>query len=98
MNVLTLDIELSAEVLGVKPNELRDMVEREHLQGVLKVDHQWRMSVFTLAKLLNTSPEMLLEFLEDYALGELMDEVGEDEFVEEGEARDVYQTHVAEAG
>ena len=98
MNVLTLDIELSAEILGVKPNDLRNMVEREHLQGVLKGDHQWRMSIFTLAKLLNTSPEVLLDFLEDYALGELMDEVGEDEFVEGDEAREVYQAYVAEVG
>jgi plasmid maintenance system antidote protein VapI len=98
MNVLTVDIEISAEMLGVKPNDLRDLVEREHLQGVLKVDHQWRISVFTLAKLLDTSPEKLLEFLEDYALGELMEQIGEDEFLEEGEARDAYQGYRAEAG
>lgn len=98
MNVLTLDVELSAEVLGVQPDDLRDLVEREHLLGVLKVDHQWRISIFTLAKLLNTSPQVLLEFPEDYALGELMDEVEADEFVEKDEAKDTYQAYVAEAG
>ena len=95
MNVLTVDVEFSAEMLGIQPDDLRNLLEREHLQGVLKVDHRWRISVFTLAKLLNTSPEVLLGFLEDYALGELMDQVGGDEFLEGEEARDVYQAYMA---
>ncbi len=97
MNTLTMDIELSAEVLGIEPGAFRDMVKRDHIEGVLKLDHQWRVSVFTLAELLNTSPAVLLEFLEDYALGELMDSVDGDDFFEGEEALNLYQAYVKEA-
>jgi len=97
MNTLTLDTKFTAEILGLEPEDLRMLVEKEHLQGVLKIDHQWRMSVFTIAKLLNTSPEQLLEFLEDFALGELMDEVAGDPFFSEVDAREVYQASLAGA-
>ena len=97
MNALTLDAKFTAEILGLEPEDLRMLVEKEHLQGVLKIDHQWRMSVFTIAKLLNTTPEQLLEFLEDFVFGELMDEVEGDEFLSEEEARKVYQSALAGA-
>ena len=97
MKKQTLDIESSAELLGIKPEALREMAERDRLQGVVKVDHQWRISVFTLAKLLNTPPAILLGFLEDIALGELMDQIEADDFFEEEEAHRVYQTYMAEA-
>jgi len=97
MNTLTIDIELSSEVLGIEPGAFRDMVKRDHIEGVLKFDHQWRVSVFTLAELLNTSPAILLEFLEDYALGELMDSVDDDNYFEGEEALNLYQAYVKEA-
>ncbi len=96
MNTLTMDIELSAEVLGIEPGAFRDMIKRDRIEGVLKLDHQWRVSVFTLAELLNTSAVALLEFMEDYALGELMDSVGGDDFFEGAEALNLYQTYVKE--
>jgi len=97
MKPLTLDVKFTAEILGLEPEDLRMLVEKEHLQGVLKIDQQWRMSVFTIAKLLNTTPEQLLEFLEDFLFGELMDEVEGDEFLSEEEARKVYQSALAGA-
>lgn len=97
MNTLTLDIELSSAVLGIEPGAFRDMVKRDHIQGVLKLDHQWRVSVFTLAELLNTSPDVLLEFLEDDAFGELMDRAEEDDFFAGQEAADLYQAYLKES-
>ena len=97
MDTLTMDIELSAEMLGIEPGAFRDMVKRDHIEGVLKLDQQWRVSVFTLAELLNTSPAVLLEFLEDYALGGLMDSVDDDDFFEGEEAVNLYQACLKES-
>ena len=94
MNTLTIDIELSSAVLGIEPGAFLDMVKRDHIQGVLKLDQQWRVSVFTLAELLNTSPDVLLDFLEDDALGELMDKVEEDDFFAGEEAAELYQAYL----
>ena len=95
MNTLTMDIEFSSEILGIEPGAFRDMVKRDNIEGVLKLDQQWRVSIFTLAEILNTSPALLLEFLEDYALGELMDSVDGDDFFEGEEALNLYRAYVA---
>jgi len=55
------------------------------------------MLQFTLADLLNTSPEALLERMEDYALGELIEEVEGDELFEGEAGRQVYQSYLQEA-
>lgn len=98
MNTLTMDIDFSAKMLGIDPGAFRDMVQRDRIEGVLKLDDQWRVSVFTLAELLNTSPAVLLEFLEDSALGELMDSVDGDDFFEGEDSFNLYQTYLKEAG
>jgi len=92
-----MDIELSSQMLGIKPEAFRDMVKRDNIEGVLKFDQQWRVSIFTLAEILNTSPALLLEFLEDYALGELMDSVDDDDFFEGEEALNLYQAYIKKA-
>ncbi len=94
---LTIDIQTSAQVLGITPETFQALVEREQLEGVLKLREGWRVSIFTLARLLNTTPETLLEFLEDYALGQRMLEVANDEVLTAAEARAVYQTYRDEA-
>lgn len=82
---LTMDVESSAQLLGIDPKGFLEFAEKEHLDGVLKFDDHWVVSVFTLAQLLDTSSEELLELIEDYALGEMMAAVEDDE-VFQGEA------------
>ncbi|HOT92945.1 MAG TPA: hypothetical protein PLJ78_13885 [Anaerolineae bacterium] len=94
---LTIDIQTSAKVLGITPEAFQAFAEREQLEGVLKLREGWRVSIFTLARLLNTTPETLLEFLEDYALGQRMLEVADDEVLTAAEARAAYQTYRDEA-
>ncbi|MGB3491370.1 MAG: hypothetical protein WBA57_01490 [Elainellaceae cyanobacterium] len=53
------------------------------------------MSVFTLAYLLNTTPEVLMDWLEDEALAEMIEEVDGDECYEGDEGRRVYESLVA---
>ena len=62
--------------------------------GLQRANREVKSPLFNIC-LLNTSPEVLLEFLEDYALGELMDQVETGEFVEGNEARDAYRAYVA---
>jgi len=94
---LTMDLKSSAEVLGTEPEALLELMKREQIGGLLRLDDQWRVSIFTLAGLLNTSPVELLELLEDYALGEMIEEVEGDEFFEGQEGWQVYQSYLAKA-
>jgi len=94
---LTMDLEFSAQALGIESETFLEFVERERIGGIIKLDDQWRVSVFTLAQLLNTSPVTLLEFVEDYVLGQMIEEVEEDEWFEGQEGWQVYQSYLAEA-
>jgi len=91
MPTLTLDLNTSAVLLGTQPDRLLQFIQRENLPGVLCFEAQPQVSVFTLANLLNTTPENLMEWLEDEALAELMDEVEEDEWYEGDAGQQVYQ-------
>jgi len=93
---LTLDLEASASILGYEPEVLLHSLERGEIRGI-KLDGQWRMSVFVLAEILGTSVESLLEFLEDYFLAEKIEEVRDDEFFEPEEGRKVYESFLKEA-
>lgn len=94
---LTVDLQSSAEILGTEPDIFLEFVKREQIKGVLKLNGQWRISIFTLAELLNTTPEHLLELIEDYALGKLIEEVQEDEWFEGKAGISVYQDYLKEA-
>jgi len=91
---LTMDLKSSAEVLGTEPETFLEFMKREQIGGLLKLDDQWRVSIFTLAGLLNTSPADLLELMEDYALGEMIEEVEGDELFEGQEGWQVYQGYL----
>ena len=78
-------------------DSLLDFLKREQIRGVLRLNDQWQVSIFTLAGLLNTSPGDLLELMEDYALGEMIEEVEGDELFEGQEGWQVYQSYLAEA-
>jgi hypothetical protein len=94
---LAMNLESSAEILGTAPETFLELVEREHIGGIIRLDDQWRVSIFTLAGLLNTSPGALLELMEDYALGEMIEEVEGDELFEGQEGWQVYQGYLTEA-
>ena len=80
MLALTMDLDSSAELLGTQSQTFQLFLEEEQVQGVLKLSDGWRISIFTLALLLNTTPTILLELLEDYMLGQLIEEVENDEY------------------
>lgn len=70
---LTVDLATSAQLLGVEPQSFLEYAESEQLDGLLRFNGKWMVSVFTLADLLGTSSDELLELMENYALGTLMD-------------------------
>jgi len=93
---LTMDLESSAEMLGTEPEAFLEFVKREQIEGIIKLNGEWRVSIFTLARLLDTTPQALLELLEDYALGQMIEEVEDDEYFEGQDGWRIYQTHLAE--
>ena len=94
---LAMNLKSSAEILGTESATLLELVKRERIAGVIRLDDQWRISVFTLARMLDTTPDTLLEFIEDYVLGQMIEEVASDEWLEGPEGREAYQRYLAEA-
>ncbi len=97
MFALTMDFKASSQVLGITPKDMQELIIQEGLSGILKLKDGWRVSIFTLAQLLNSTPDVLLEFLEDYHFGHLIEEVEDDEFFEGETGRQVYERYLAEA-
>ena len=95
---LALNLKSSAEILGTESATLLELVKRGRVAGIIRLGDQWRISVFTLARLLDTTPDILLEFIENYVLGQMMEEVVDDEWLEGQEGREVYQSYLVEAG
>ena len=92
MTSLTLDLDTSALLLGIDSKEFLEFIELTQLSGVLTFSKSKKVSIFTLAKLLNTTPETLVDWVEDEALSELIEELDEDEYFEGEEARKVYES------
>ena len=93
---LTLDLNSSAEILGIEPKNFLTFLEQEKMGGIIRLKDNWRISIFTLAQILSTTPQILLEIIEDYHLGQLMEEVTHDETFDEQAGWQVYQTYLAE--
>ena len=91
---LTMDLDTSANLLGTEPNSFLEFAEREQLDGLLRFNGKWMVSIFTLAHLLGTSSEELLEVLEDFALGVLMEAVADDESLEGEASWQAYQEYL----
>jgi hypothetical protein len=92
MTSLTLDLDTSAFLLGTNPEEFLKFAEISQLPGILAFSKQIKVSIFTLAKLLNTSPETLIDWLEDEAFAELIEEIDDNEYFEGEEAQKAYQS------
>jgi len=91
-----MDLQTSAEMLGTEPKTFLEFAERERIEGIIKLDDQWQVSIFTLARLLDTTPEALLELVEDYMFGQMIEEIAGDDWFEGQEGRQVYQNYLAE--
>ena len=85
MMQLTLDIKSSAEMMGTEPEAFLQFLEREQVEGVVKFNESWRVSIFALARLLGTKAETLLDLIEDYMLGQMIEDVEDDEWFERSE-------------
>jgi len=95
---LTLNLATSASIVGTQPDLLLQFLKQQNIPGVLYFSDEPQVSIFTLAQLLNTQPEVLLDWLEDEALGELIEEVDDDEWFEEQDGKEFYQSTLAENG
>jgi hypothetical protein len=92
---LAFDLQSSAEVFGIEAETLRAFLEREVKEGLIKINGDLRVSIFTLAQMLNTTPRVLLEIIEDDALGYLIDEIAEEDTLEGEDARAYYQSYLS---
>ena len=63
MTKLTLDLETSAEVLGTTPDHFLAWLQSEQPSGIIILDNQPQISIFTLARILDTTAQELLDFL-----------------------------------
>ena len=93
---LVVDLDTSAHLLGMEPETFLRFVEQEKLAGIIKSNDHWQVSVFTLAQLLNATPTALLELIEDFELGQRIEEAAEDEQFDPQEGWQVYQQILAE--
>ena len=98
MTSLTLDLDTSASILGTEPELFLEFIKTKNIPGVLFFTEKPQISIFTLVQLLNTKPEILLDWLEDEALAEFIEEVNEDEWFEGQEGQSIYQTILAQEG
>ncbi len=94
--VLTMSLQQSAELLGTQPAHFEQYLLDNPLQGALNIHNEWRISLFTLAEMLNTSPRELLAVLEDESLGVLMDDVADDDRLSGDDSLAAYQQYLSE--
>ncbi len=94
---LTVDLQTSSEIMGADPESFLNFLRQSQSGGVINLNNTWRVSIFTLAEILNTSPTALLDTLEDYELGRLIESVDDDDFFDADEGQKVYQQYLAEA-
>jgi len=73
MAKLTVDLATSADVLGTTPDRFLIWLKREYLHGLLYFNDTPQISIFTLAKILDTTPRELVDFLEESDLEDRLD-------------------------
>jgi hypothetical protein len=94
MITLTLDLKTSATILGTPEEKLLERLQRQEVEGIC-LDDDWRMSIFVLARLLSTTPDTLLEYLEDDILAQKIAKT-EEELLDSSQAQAVYKEYLAE--
>ena len=73
MAKLTVDLTTSADVLGTTPDRFLAWLKRDHLHSLLYFNDAPQISIFTLAKILDTTPRELVDFLEEVDLEDRLD-------------------------
>jgi hypothetical protein len=63
MAKLTVDLATSADVLGTTPDHFLAWLKREQLHGLIYFNETPQISIFTLAKILDTTPRELVSWL-----------------------------------
>ena len=71
---LALDIETSAQLLNIESKRLEEILQKREIEGI-RIGNEWRLSVFVLSRILNTSPYEILEYLEDLYLAQSIEEI-----------------------
>ena len=97
MAALAVPVDTCAELLNVDEGTLLTCLERGEIRGV-RVGDQWRVSLFEMARLLGTSAQELLEYLEDFGLARAIEEVAEDETYTLAEGRAIYEGYLRGEG
>jgi hypothetical protein len=87
---LALDVETSAELLNIDSKKLEEILQKREIEGI-RIDNEWRVSIFVLAKILNTSPDEILDYLEDLYLAEKIEEVEGEPFYSPKEGKKHYE-------
>jgi hypothetical protein len=95
LNIMTLafDLKTCASMLNIGESELKDSVERGEIQAS-RLGKEWRVSIFELARILRTSTDELIEYLEDMVLAEMIQKVEGEESFTPGEGRSVYEAYI----
>ena len=65
MAKLTVDLTTSADVLGTTPDRFLAWLKCKYFHSLLYFNDMSQISVFTLARILDTTPKELVDFLED---------------------------------
>jgi len=73
MAKLTVDLATSADVLGTTPDRFLAWLKREDSHNLLYFNDTPQISIFTLAKILDTTPRELVNFLEETDLEDRLD-------------------------
>lgn len=73
MEKLTVDLVTSAEILGTTPDRFLAWLKREYLHSLLYFNDTPQISIFTLARILDTTPRELVVFLEETDVEDRLD-------------------------
>jgi len=73
MAKLTIDLVTSADVLGTTPDRFLAWLKRKESHSLLYFNDTPQISIFTLAKILDTTPRELVDFLEETDLEDRLD-------------------------
>lgn len=83
---LTVSLKYAAEILGTTPNKLQAAIKKKKIASI-RLGRETRVSIFVLAKLLGTSPIVLLDYLEDEVFGRMLEQADKEEGMTLDEAR-----------
>jgi len=93
MVALAVGVDTCAMLLNVDEPTLRASLERGEIRG-MRLGEDWRVSLFEIARLLGTTVQELLEYVEDFGLAQAIQEVEGDETYAPTEGRPLYEGYL----